>query len=356
MWDLPRRGIQSASPALAGGCWTTGRLEKLHCCYFFLSLSFHSCFRLAGFGETYVSTASFFLGLLAAVLHTFPVSISDTFPPGGGWGGQCSVSYLFAILYSSWGSQSKNTRVVYHPCPTVDQNSSLWPICLGWPCTKWLMALLSYGSPFTTQGSDLWRGYSLVDNHSCSVFWQQLESGHKYLDLGELWLFVTCIQGACSLQWALAGYVISALFCLSCHPAAFQVHPAFHVLRTLPEVSGVVWDCLVFPVPVNTFFLVSCLLEWHDLHDAKDAPFFKSVGTHQWLWLWKISDKELVCRALGNSAPAARPLLLGFQLQSSTPPNPGRTPQTLCFVNIISALSSVNTLHFCCICVCVLSW
>ena len=30
------------------------------------------------------------------------------------------------------------------------QNSSLWPGCLGWVSSAWLIALLSYASPFTT--------------------------------------------------------------------------------------------------------------------------------------------------------------------------------------------------------------
>ena len=29
------------------------------------------------------------------------------------------------------------------------QNSSLWPVCLGWSCIAWLIASLSYSSPFT---------------------------------------------------------------------------------------------------------------------------------------------------------------------------------------------------------------
>ena len=32
---------------------------------------------------------------------------------------------------------------------TFCQNSSLGPVCLGWPCTAWLIASLSYTSPFT---------------------------------------------------------------------------------------------------------------------------------------------------------------------------------------------------------------
>ena len=34
---------------------------------------------------------------------------------------------------------------------TFCQNSSLWPICLGWPYMAWLIASLSYTSPFTTR-------------------------------------------------------------------------------------------------------------------------------------------------------------------------------------------------------------
>ena len=34
------------------------------------------------------------------------------------------------------------------------QNSSLWPICLRWPCRAWFIASLSYASPFTT--TKLW--------------------------------------------------------------------------------------------------------------------------------------------------------------------------------------------------------
>ena len=30
------------------------------------------------------------------------------------------------------------------------QNSLLWPVCLGWPCMAWLIASLSYASPFAT--------------------------------------------------------------------------------------------------------------------------------------------------------------------------------------------------------------
>ena len=46
----------------------------------------------------------------------------------------------------------ENTGVVCHSFlqwTTFCKNSSLWPICFGWPCMSWLIASLSYASPFT---------------------------------------------------------------------------------------------------------------------------------------------------------------------------------------------------------------
>ena len=46
----------------------------------------------------------------------------------------------FAFSYCSWGSQG-NTEEVCHSLlqwTTSCQNSSPWPICLGWPYTLWL--------------------------------------------------------------------------------------------------------------------------------------------------------------------------------------------------------------------------
>ena len=40
------------------------------------------------------------------------------------------------------------------------QNSSLWPIHLGWPCTSWLIDSLSYAPLSLWQGYDPWRGYA----------------------------------------------------------------------------------------------------------------------------------------------------------------------------------------------------
>ena len=54
------------------------------------------------------------------------------------WGVHLSVSYLFAFLYRSWGSQGKKTEVVCHSLlqwTMFCQNSPPWPICLGSPYT-----------------------------------------------------------------------------------------------------------------------------------------------------------------------------------------------------------------------------
>ena len=80
----------------------------------------------------------------------FPSSIMDTFWPVGTIFWYC---YLFVFSYCSWGSPSKNTGVGCHfllQWTMLCQNSSLWLIHLGWPCMAWLIASLSYASPFAT--------------------------------------------------------------------------------------------------------------------------------------------------------------------------------------------------------------
>ena len=90
---------------------------------------------------------SFILGYGNSPL-LFPSSILDTFRPGG----LIFWFHLFGLLYSSWGSHCKYTGVVCHSILqriTICQNSLLWPVHLGWPYTAWLIASLSYTSPFT---------------------------------------------------------------------------------------------------------------------------------------------------------------------------------------------------------------
>ena len=71
-------------------------------------------------------------------------------------GSYLPVSYLFAFSYYLWGSShNKNNGVVCHFLlwqargGNFCQNSSLWPVYLGYPCMTWPIASLSYASPFT---------------------------------------------------------------------------------------------------------------------------------------------------------------------------------------------------------------
>ena len=106
--------------------------------------------------------ASLFLELLVVVLHSFPVA-HWTLSNLGLLIFQCHI--FFAILYSSWGSHGKYTWVVCHSLLwwiTFCQNSPLWPVCLWWPCMAWLIASLSYTSPFATTRQWIMEGYHLL--------------------------------------------------------------------------------------------------------------------------------------------------------------------------------------------------
>ena len=93
--------------------------------------------------------SSFFLELLVTALCSSPVAY---WTPSSLKGSSSGV--IFCVLsYCSWGSHGKNTEVGYDfllQWTTFCQNSSLWPIHLGCPCTAWLIASLSYSCPFTT--------------------------------------------------------------------------------------------------------------------------------------------------------------------------------------------------------------
>ena len=78
----------------------------------------------------------------------FPSSILDPLLPVG-----LIFWYHIFLCFHTWGSHSKNTGVGCHfllQWTTFCRNSSLWPLCLGWPCTTWLIASLSYARPFAT--------------------------------------------------------------------------------------------------------------------------------------------------------------------------------------------------------------
>ena len=93
----------------------------------------------------------------------FPSSILDIFKSGGiiFW----IHIFFFFFLYSSWGSHGKYIRVVCHSLLwwiTFCQNYLLWPFCLGWPYMAWLIALLSYASPFSMTRQWSVKGITMV--------------------------------------------------------------------------------------------------------------------------------------------------------------------------------------------------
>ena len=84
---------------------------------------------------------SLFLELLVITLSSYPVAywtLSNL-----SWGPHLPASYIFTFPNCPWSSSGKNTRVGFHfllQWTTFHQNSSLWPIHLGWPCMAWLIA------------------------------------------------------------------------------------------------------------------------------------------------------------------------------------------------------------------------
>ena len=217
--------------------WTPGEVPLLH----LFVLRFNSCCRWLSWVRPEWAVASFFPGAISSCpLHCSGSNI-DTFQPGG----LIFQGHMCLPFYTVHGVPT--VRILeclatpHLQWITFCQNSSLWPLCLGWPYTKWPIASLSYVSPFGTQGSDPRREYSLFVNPPLLHFPSTTRvDGHQYLDLGHQAVLVTCIQSSRSLQWALAGSGPSALFCLASHFTAAQVHPAFHILMNQPEVSRVV--------------------------------------------------------------------------------------------------------------------
>ena len=95
--------------------------------------------------------ASFILELLIA-LHSSPVAYWTPSILGGSSFGV--ISFCLFILFM--GFCGKNPGVVCHSLlqwTTSGQNSPPWPVRLGWLCTAWLIASLSYARATTRQWS-----------------------------------------------------------------------------------------------------------------------------------------------------------------------------------------------------------
>ena len=120
----------------------------------------------------------------------FPHSILDTLTCSGSSSG--NISFCLFVLYM--GSPGKNIGVgclFLLQWTTFYQNSSLHPICLGWPCMASLIASLSYASPFSM--TRLWstKGKQLFIEHQSCTRCQHVCGGindvkRNYLSLKEL--------------------------------------------------------------------------------------------------------------------------------------------------------------------------
>ena len=91
----------------------------------------------------------------------FPISVLEHLQT---WRAHILVSDFLALSYCSWGSRGKNIKVVCHSLlhwTMFCQNSPLWPVCLRWPCMAWLIASLSYTSPFAM--TRLWSTKGLIN-------------------------------------------------------------------------------------------------------------------------------------------------------------------------------------------------
>ena len=67
-----------------------------------------------------------------------------------------AIKPSYPLLPSSFAFNLSQNQVFHSllQWTTFCQNSPLWPICLGWPCTAWHIASLNYTSPFAT--TKLW--------------------------------------------------------------------------------------------------------------------------------------------------------------------------------------------------------
>ena len=118
------------------------------------------------------------------------------------------------LTYSSWGSRVKYTGVACHSLlqwTAFCQNSPLWPICLGWPCTAWLHWVMQ--APSSQGGSNPWRGNMgkpremMMDReawcaavHGVAKSWTRLGNEQQHLSYSLRHLFYE--KSSEALRWA----------------------------------------------------------------------------------------------------------------------------------------------------------
>ena len=142
---------------------------------------------------------SFFLELF---LHWSPV----TYWAPTDWGSFLSVSYHLAFSYCSWGSQGKNTEVVYHSLlqgTTFCQTFPPWPTLLGWPHRAWIsfIKLDKAVVHVIRLTSFLWLWFQCVcplmpSRNTYHLTWVSL-----ILDVGYLFMVAPAKRSCCSLPW-----------------------------------------------------------------------------------------------------------------------------------------------------------
>ena len=92
-------------------------------------------------------STSFFLELLVIFLHYSPLAYWT--PTNLGVSSSGVISFCLFTLFMGFSQQEYWCGLPFPPLMDhVFQNSPLWPIHLGWSCTTWLVASLSYTSPF----------------------------------------------------------------------------------------------------------------------------------------------------------------------------------------------------------------
>ena len=112
----------------------TFQIPMQYCCLQHRTLLLSPVPATTGYCFCFGSIPSFFLELF---LHWSPVA----YWAFSTWGVHLSVSYVFAFSYYPWGSQGKNTELVWHSFflwTIFCQNSSPRPFHLGWPNMAWL--------------------------------------------------------------------------------------------------------------------------------------------------------------------------------------------------------------------------
>ena len=140
--------------------WLMDLIFRFLCKFFFIALNFTFTTRhIHNWAPFSLWPSCCFISI--AISHCpqhFLSSILDTLR----YGDSPHLSYLFVFPYCLWGSPGKNTGVCchfLHQWTLFCQNSSLRPIHLGWPYKAWLIASLSYASPYAMPWQDcyLWR-------------------------------------------------------------------------------------------------------------------------------------------------------------------------------------------------------